>query len=36
MQILTPNQWIDAKDLCDGIREKLEEAEANHLTNLNP
>ena len=27
MQILTPNQWTEAKDLCGGIREKLEEAE---------
>ena len=33
MQILTPKQWIEAKDFCSGIRE---EAEANHLTNLDP
>jgi hypothetical protein len=27
MQILTPNQWIEAGDSCGRIREKLEEAE---------
>jgi hypothetical protein len=27
MQIFTPNQWTEAADLCDWIREKLEEAE---------
>jgi hypothetical protein len=26
-QIFTPNQWIEAGDLCDCITEKLEEAE---------
>jgi hypothetical protein len=27
MQILTHNQWTEAADPCDWIREKLEEAE---------
>ena len=38
MQILTPNKWTEVKDLCGGIREKLEEAEekVNHQINLNP
>jgi hypothetical protein len=27
MQKLKPNQWTEARDLCGGVREKLEEAE---------
>jgi hypothetical protein len=27
MQILTPNQWTEARDPCGRIREKLKEAE---------